>query len=320
MKKTLLLFLCGILAASCEDKNYDLGNINTDSITIGNDESVFKMPLAKVEVTLSEISEGGVNITNLLDEAKIWMPTAIPARTGSATVDYVEINYLQTDEAYVSKVLDALIDEMSTNEQKLDEVTALIWDKYADSFIPLLNLPAGVPVTETLFKEAFKLNFDLNTAIHDQAKEEAANYLTAINIDPLQYPIQNINIGSDIVDMLAKNLDPADMLNPKNTLCLYGSADSKLPLSVALDPVFSDTSGPLVSVNKISLEADGKSDIDETRIFENDIRAIVDGKTSIDISIQLKKYFPGKAFQENVDKQLVITLYLIKRGGLTIEL
>ena len=45
MKKLVILLLCGAFALSCTDKAYDLSQIETGDVAIGNDDSEFRMPL-----------------------------------------------------------------------------------------------------------------------------------------------------------------------------------------------------------------------------------------------------------------------------------
>ena len=55
MRKLILLLLSGVLSTACVDKDYDLGNIDTDNIAIGDEGSQFRIPLVKVLVSLSLI-------------------------------------------------------------------------------------------------------------------------------------------------------------------------------------------------------------------------------------------------------------------------
>lgn len=45
MKKLVTLLLFGAFALSCTDKAYDLSQIETGDVAIGNDDSEFRMPL-----------------------------------------------------------------------------------------------------------------------------------------------------------------------------------------------------------------------------------------------------------------------------------
>lgn len=313
MKKILLLLSCGLFVTSCINNDYDLGEVSTDNITLGGENSEYKIPLLSISVTLSEITEGDINIQEVLNQANIWLPNEIPGG-----VDYVQINNLD-DATYVNSLLDALIAEMMTNKAgKMDQVLDHIWDtpNYKMQFAELLNLPGNIDInliTEELFKSTFKSQFASNIAIHNLAKTEANTYLTDIHITPIEYQLDGLGLDGSVLDMLAENLDSKTTQNPKNTLSIYGQIDSKLPLSIQLDPVFTPTS---VKIANIVVEANGQSKVAETRIYEEDIREIASGKTTISIPVKLQKYYPGKPFNTAIEQQLVIHLRLVKRGGL----
>ena len=50
-----------MLSTACVDKDYDLGNIDTDNIAIGDEGSQFRIPLVKVLVSKDEIKNNGGN-------------------------------------------------------------------------------------------------------------------------------------------------------------------------------------------------------------------------------------------------------------------
>ena len=62
IRKLILLLLSGMLSTACVDKDYDLGNIDTDNIAIGDEGSQFRIPLVKVLVSKDEIKNNRSNI------------------------------------------------------------------------------------------------------------------------------------------------------------------------------------------------------------------------------------------------------------------
>lgn len=123
MRKFFLLLLTGALFTACIDKDYDLENIDTDNVTIGDDESKFEIPLARVLVTLEDIANGDVNIQELCGKADKWLPSKLP---GNA--DFVNLVLLSRN-SYTDGLFDALIAEMKSSAAKLDEVTDMILDR-----------------------------------------------------------------------------------------------------------------------------------------------------------------------------------------------
>ncbi len=88
-EKIFYLFLfAAALASSCIDNAYDLSNVNTDDVTIGDEDSEYRLPLATVYVSMSELNEGGADIKTLFDEADIWLPSPLPGN--AAYVDLRE--------------------------------------------------------------------------------------------------------------------------------------------------------------------------------------------------------------------------------------
>lgn len=311
MRKLILLLLSGMLSTACVDKDYDLGNIDTDNIAIGDEGSQFRIPLVKVLVSKDEIKNNDGDIEKIFREADIWFPTQLPDDK------FVDLVKLQNEPAYVNTLLRTLREEMQTSDAKLASVVDLVWDKYAADFLPLLNLTAPDEQTfKTAFKTAYRNDASLRERLADEVSALARTYLTgSLGIDQLEYEVGHIDISSDIVDMLADNLDPEGTPNARNTLFLYGQITSRLPLSLRLDPRLSPTEVTFqveVGVDKTS------NDIPETQLFAEDLRQIVEGIT-IRIPVTLTEYYPGKGFSDD-QYQIVISLSLLKNGGLKLDI
>ena len=311
MRKLILLLLSGVLSTACVDKDYDLGNIDTDNIAIGDEGSQFRIPLVKVLVSKDEIKNNDGDIEKIFREADIWFPTQLPDDK------FVDLVKLQNEPAYVNTLLRTLREEMQTSDAKLASVVDLVWDKYAADFLPLLNLTAPDEQTfKTAFKTAYRNDASLRERLADEVSALARTYLTgSLGIDQLEYEVGHIDISRDIVDMLADNLDPEGTPNARNTLFLYGQITSGLPLSLRLDPRLSPTEVTFqveVGVDKTS------NDIPETQLFAEDLRQIVEGIT-IRIPVTLTEYYPGKGFSDD-QYQIVISLSLLKNGGLKLDI
>ena len=311
MRKLILLLLSGVLSTACVDKDYDLGNIDTDNIAIGDEGSQFRIPLVKVLVSKDEIKNNDGDIEKIFREDDIWFPTQLPDDK------FVDLVKLQNEPAYVNTLLRTLREEMQTSDAKLASVVDLVWDKYAADFLPLLNLTAPDEQTfKTAFKTAYRNDASLRERLADEVSALARTYLTgSLGIDQLEYEVGHIDLSSDIVDMLADNLDPEGTPNARNTLFLYGQITSGLPLSLRLDPRLSPTEVTFqveVGVDKTS------NDIPQTQLFAEDLRQIVEGIT-IRIPVTLTEYYPGKGFSDD-RYQIVISLSLLKNGGLKLDI
>ena len=321
MRKFFLLLLTGALFTACIDKDYDLENIETDNVTIGGDKSKFEIPLAKVLVTLADIANGDVNIQELCEKADKWLPSNLP---GNA--DYVDLTQL-TLHSYTDGLFDALIAEMQSTPSKLDEVTDMIWDDYRDVFASILGVSPS-PENEALFKTAFKTVYDTDDRVLDEVKSQFSGYLTEdLNVEPIDYNIGRVDISDDVVDMIADNLDPEGSGSSKNSLYLAGEIASKLPISLYLEPELKsvpEDGSPATTILKFDVEVDATKgtneikDSEKTRLYAEGLRQLLNN-AAINIPVTLEKYYPGKGF-ETGKSQIEIKLYLIKNGGLKLDI
>jgi len=308
MRKFLPFLFAAALASSCIDNAYDLSNVNTDDVTIGDEDSEYRLPLATVYVSMSELNEGGADIKTLFDEADIWLPSPLP---GNAA--YVDLRELQNTPETITPLLDALIDQMMDDDAKITAVADLLAGKYLSTFLPLLPPNTDPADFKPVFIEAFRNMPMLHDRLSGEVKSLAGSYLTELKVQDVTYDIGKIDIGGDVVDMLCENLDSEGTPNPKNTLHLYGSITSALPVSLRLVPYFSPTNVRF----DVTVEPGKTNEIRETQLFESDLRQIIEGAEII-LPVSLEKYYPGYDFTS--DQQIVITLRLIKRGGLKLNL
>lgn len=308
MRNILPFFLAATLVSSCIDNAYDLSNVNTDDITIGDEESEFRLPLATVYVGMGELNEGGIDIKALFDEADIWLPSPLP--DGAA---YVNLKAIQDAPSKVTPLLDALIDQMKTDDAKINAVADLLAEKYLATFLPLLPPNTDPKDFKRVFIEVFRNVPQLHEQLSAEVKNLAGSYLTDLKIQDVTYDVGKIDIGSDVVDMLCKGLDSEGTPNPKNTLHIYGTITSALPVSMRLTPYFSPTD---VSF-EVLVEPGKTNGIEDTRLYGDDLRQIIEGAEII-LPVSLEKYYPGYGFTP--DQQIVITLRLLKRGGLKFNL
>lgn len=310
MKKIVTLLCVALAAASCIDDKYDLGKIDSDNITIGDDESMFEMPLAQVIVHMTELGNGSSDVQAIFSEADIWLPTTLPGGT-----TYADLRRL-TDptDSYLDQSIDLLFDEMAASPTKMDEVTDLIWrtPEYRNRFSEVISASE-----EALFKSLFREYFADDVAgetIRDLSGGLARDYLSDIRIEAVSYRIEGIDLGSDVVDMLVKNLDPEGTPDARNTLELYGTVASALPLSLQTAPTFTGTN---IRMEPFAVGPDEQNIVPATRLYEPDLRTVLDG-VEIVLPLDPLRYYPDKAFDES--QQLVLNLHLRKRGGLKIEL
>ena len=312
MKKLPLLFLVGLLAAGCVDKEYDLKDVETDNIAIGDSQSEFRCPLMTIRVSMQEITDNGIDIENVFRETDIWLPTELPDA-------YVDIRRLVSDEAYVSTLLDLLVDELLVSDAKLDQVVELIWNNpaYRQSVtgsVPELDLD-DADTFRSLFRSMYQNNAQVRELLDEQVRLLAHDYLTALQVDDITYDIDRIDLDDNIVDMLAENLDPEGTPDAKNTLHIYGTIANRLPLSAEIQARLRPT------LIEVPVQIDAKSEenvIAETPIYGEDLRTLIHG-CQVVIPVTLDRYYRN-GFDNTADCQLLIELHLVKRGGLKLNL
>lgn len=312
MKKLPLLFLVGLLAAGCVDKEYDLKDVETDNIAIGDSQSEFRCPLMTIRVSMQEITDNGIDIENVFRETDIWLPTELPDA-------YVDIRRLVSDEAYVSTLLDLLVDELLVSDTKLDQVVELIWNTpaYRQSVtgsVPELDLD-DADTFRSLFRSLYQSSPQVRELLDEQVRLLAHDYLTALQVDDITYDIDRIDLDDNIVDMLAENLDPEGRPDAKNTLHIYGTIANRLPLSAEIQARLRPT------LIEVPVQIDAKSEenvIAETPIYGEDLRTLIHG-CQVVIPVTLDRYYRN-GFDNTADCQLLIELHLVKRGGLKLNL
>lgn len=309
MKKLVTLLLFGAFALSCTDKAYDLSQIETGDVAIGNDDSEFRMPLMTVLVPMADLSANGEDIRSIFDEADIWLPTAATA---------VDLVRLDSDPDYRTQLIAATVAEMHTSDAKLNAVIALSYEQYYASFARVLGLDPAHP-DPNAYAAAFGRIFsseELAGELEARIGEAATDYLTSIHIDPVEYTIDALGIDESVIDMLCDNLDPEGTPDARNTLYLYGSVASRLPVAMHVAPAFTPTD---ITFEFDVEAAHSDSVIPQTQLFGNDLRQLVGGIT-VRIPVTLLTYYRDLGFDDTANNQLTIDLRLLKRGGLKLNL
>lgn len=316
MKKIFLCLVCacGGIMTACVDSTYDLSKLQTDNIAIGDASSVTKMPLVTVQVSMSEIVNDQTNILALCAKAEKWLPAVLPEG-----LDYLDLSRIN-DADYNGTLFDNLVAEMNSNPGKLDEITTLIVEDYASDFAEVLGVPASRP---DLLEKAFRYAYESPEVLSELRRHFTEYFATDLQVEPLHYEINGIDIGSDVVDMLVDNLDPEGTPNPTNTLNLAGEIVCKLPISMKARPAFSSGWDDIVAFD---IDVDATREVNEiaesidTRVYAEGLRRLVNG-AEITIPVTFERYYPGNSEFLNTpaddeSAQIEMTLHIIKRGGI----
>ncbi len=306
MKKSLLLLCLAALCGGCVDQDYDLKKID-DEITIGNDESEFVAPLAKITISMQELQNDTSDIQSIFSEMDIWLPTTLP---GGATS--IEIPRMTTDEDYLDALFQALVDEMLVSESpKMDAVMELLWN--TPGYLSRLSdqLPTE---SKDLFEAAFRLIFTSNDAAADQlratVRQMVSLYLDSIHIAPIVYSMP-LDLGDEVEDLLSQNLDPEGTPNPTRYIDLFGTVRSEFPVSFDVNPVFTEAN---VTVTPFNVEPNIASPIPDTRFYREGLQSLLDN-FAFEVSFTPQRYYPATGSFDQT-QSISIQLNLRKKGGL----
>ena len=315
---TPILFALTALLCSCIDERYDLSNIESSEIAIGNDESEFLMPLAHISIQVaplvSESDKGEENILELYGEAQTWIPTTLPN-----SADCVEVLRMAEDEAYFSSILDALFEEMRTSESKRMEVCTLIATSYREKFISMLSgtLPQEIlnPILSTDNETGARLIADLfmqnewQEEVFESIIELARQHICDLQVDDVIYEIPRLEISEDVKQMLRNNLDPIEEESAINALYLFGSIESELPFQLQLNPYFEQTA---IQIGTLHI-GQQPTRFDQVRISAEDLECLFEG-SRLHMPVLIEKFYPQQGIQR--EQEIKLTISLRKTGSL----
>ena len=319
MRKLLLtLAVVSLVAISCTDKEYDLSNLESD-FAIGDAESEFLAPLAVMSFHAESFTHhsgsGTESIVDVYQEADIWLPTQLP--NGA---DYVEVERLMHDHAYLDVIVKALIAEMESSSKKANEVFELIATKHKTEYLSCVRghitdaeyaalesatTEQAVAVIRTLFEA------DHSYAV-DAVETICEGRLNDLTFDDVAYDIPAIDVSDDVKKMIIGNI--GDKSNPSATekLFIAGHVDSGFPFDIKISPKVVGTS---IEFNNIALAFGKESDIPEKRIYANDVEQLFNGSKAV-ISFSIERYYPGRV--DILQQEAHIELHLRKVGSLTL--
>ncbi len=311
MKKFLLLIFSMVGFVACIDNTYDFSKKMNDDFAIGDDQSEFHMPLVDITLTASQMvaqtDANQVDVISLYQEADIWLPTNLPDGA-----DYVEVTRLSLDQNYLNKILEALYAEMGSSQEKRESVCSLIARKYCYEFVSNLSDNVSTVVKLQIMEAQPAQAADmieqlfLDSLVKDEVVESvgavASHHLRHMQLNDVTYAI-NLNLGSDIEDMIINNLDPKGVWPAVNALYLFGEVESNFPFDLTISPRFTYTE---VYMDNISVNQ-GKNTIDPVRIYAEDIEMIF-YYTNLTVPVVIERYYPNQTLNERNEAHIEIRL------------
>ncbi len=315
MKRLLLLTACTVLMGACVSDEYDLGNIDTEGIGIGDAASEFVLPLANIHVGSDELLAGEGDITGMFSNIEAWIPGSYAS---------IEVQRLG-DSRYVDQWIADLCKGMDVDNE-FARVVEHIHKTRREDF-----RQCGVTPTDDLaaYKAQFKglwSNSRTRGRIENKIGEVVASEIAAIDAEvaPVEYEIQNDGLDEEVIDMLIDEQND-------DALELFGSVLNKMePIECTLKAEFLDTSvGFDVSLPAAVTAAAGQADpaddtvnadnavaVPNVKIPAKDARQIIE-QGLMRVTVTPVKFYPRTAYPEG--EQMLVHLKLRRKGGLKVN-
>ena len=324
MKKLFILIVMsiGFILISCIDSKYDLSQIESDGIAIGNNDSEFLMPLVNIKFQASNFNastEDDMSISGLQEQINVWLPAQLPNNAS-----YVDIQKLANNKEYKQALLDNLYAEMQRDENKRKEVCKYVIAEHKATVIEALRNSSNavvaaaalqinrIPDTEAvdLLSNLFiTYPTDVKNILNDISDEDL---IDNVEIENVLVDIPAFDISDDVLDMLVDNLDGDNVTSPINALYLFGTINSNFPFLFKVNPTIYNTR---INFGELSID-NGSTKINDIRVFRGDFEKMSNGSQLV-MPVILEKYYPNIDINDNT--QLDISISLRKTGGLNVQ-
>lgn len=323
MKKLFILIVMsiGFILISCIDSKYDLSQIESDGIAIGNNDSEFLMPLVNIKFQASNFNastEDDMSISGLQEQINVWLPAQLPNNAS-----YVDIQKLANNKEYKQALLDNLYAEMQRDENKRKEVCKYVIAEHKPTVIEALRNSSNAVVAAAALQinrisdtEAVDLlsnlfityPTDVKNILNDISDEDL---IDNVEIENVLVDIPAFDISDDVLDMLVDNLDGDNVTSPINALYLFGTINSNFPFLFKVNPTIYNTR---INFGELSID-NGSTKINDIRVFRDDFEKMSNGSQLV-MPVILEKYYPNIDINDNT--QLDISISLRKTGGLNL--
>ncbi len=341
LKMSLFAALGALVAISCNvDEDYDLSNLSTDNLGLGNSETVIDLTLARVKIDVSDLtSSDGSSVAarsdvssysfdmSDLETINAFLPSDL---TGTDYEDGIDLTLLNSDSDYTAGLVDILFEELATNDEKREEFSQVLIDNNDDiddttysTEISLVETLLGLEDGQSLsdYTDASELSTALGEALVDEEKTDALDALKESVTTTVQDQTADIttdydfsetvdaglDIG-DILDMLASDDDDSSYLN------LFQTTETNIPMTVTITPSIASTAGvDEFLINKYS-DADDYSVVNK-KLSGSDLSSILSSMV-ISANINFNYYNPANGTLDLDGKYVVITLIVRKYGAI----
>ena len=223
MKKILLFAAAMALATACVDNDFDLSDVKTDDIGIGNKDSEFTIPLATIDVKWSAISSTDTydSLENIFAEADTWVPLSMNklmlSQLNTESKDY--------NPKYVDEIIDGLLNDIESDATKRTEVINMIVASSSYAASIKASMPKNPQTGEPLFSIEEYISEHFSEFRNDSRaalQEIVNNHLESLTncVKEITRDVDGFEIDDDIIDALTGQGD----------ISIYGTMRSHMPI------------------------------------------------------------------------------------------
>lgn len=352
MQGAFALLVASLVAGCNVDDSYDLSNIDTDNIGLGSDTSKLDIPLATINLSLSSLAgdDGGSSVAarstsyntsnlsatelmELMETIDAFLPSDLSGTPYEDGIDITQLNNGDDDDdEYTQGLVDLLIQEVSSDEEKRADLCEILIDSNNDAdntdyddVIESLKSDLEIEINE--YTTPADLTVSLGEALNDPDKADAITNLSTTMTEVVKtqatdistdYAVtedlgDSVSLGDDVLDILKGNLD-----SNTNYLYLVASLSHNIPMTVTITPsiILTDSEGYTteIEIKDIAKINDASA---HTKLSDEQIDLLVNGM-SIKAAIHINYYDPSAGTLAIDDKMVKVTLVARKGGSISL--
>ncbi len=344
VKLYFLTFVAALATVSCVDSDYDLANVSTDDIVIGDDDSVFEIPVATITLTPDNLNGASAGSSLASSNSSSFDEIATRSSTDESTfsnilklvnaflpsgesVDIALLTDDATSEAEVTRLVTILVEELLVNNTKCLDLAEALYDYTDDlddkeevsSLFTYLGL-TGDPDDMTV-EEIYNALIGLREYSDSEIVEFEAlvvDVILANMVLELQFyvdleveeAIDPFSISSDIADLISSNTSSS-----ASTLSIVITYEHNFPFTFNFNELKLINSSANPSEMTFSVTAQGEDTI-PTEVDFDEFTSILEGGDGATIytSLNLDEYLSN---DNSGDYWLKIKISVVKTGSIS---
>lgn len=309
---------------SCVNSDYDLNNLNTDDTTLGGQDATIEIPLVTTTLTLNDLIDNNTTraidyddltideILDLFDQIKVLLPSDL---LDGDLIDLIRLGEYPED-SYLRDIIKTLFIELSTNDEKLGNVTDIIWDNYVEYIDPEC---IDISSRDNMLKDFKRILSQVDSDSIEES-QEYEDLLVEIADLLSEYLLSHLDEDTDVkVDL--GDLSDSDETASLSDIFLGGSEQIVKTITLLVDAKSTLNVGIEVNIkcentdidSTISIEPNGELNDYKINISTEDLKTLLSGKSELNISGHLTTLDPNAKVDK--DSGITITTSLIIAGA-----